>query len=82
MTTATSPFTYPTQPSTPTSRWFSKFGQALATWLTPSTEPSIITLTDETGEIWYRAYNPQTRQQQWLTSHDEVMIWLENQAML
>jgi hypothetical protein len=45
----------------------------------PSPEPTITTITDPSGQTWWRAYNPCTHQFQWLDSEAEAMVWLDRQ---
>jgi len=55
--------------------WFSPISQ----WWATRSEPRITTITDASGQTWWKAYNPRTQELQWLTSEVEVSLWLEAQ---
>lgn len=53
--------------------------KTLTSWLRAGSEPRVTIITDREGQTWWRAYNPRTRQLQWLTSETEALMWLEDQ---
>lgn len=55
--------------------WFSQISQ----WWANRREPRITTITDASGQTWWKAYNPCTQELQWLTSEVEVSLWLDAQ---
>ena len=70
----------PAAMSQSTQGWLGKLNRALGRWFAASSEPRITQFTDQQGQTWWRAYNPRTRQLQWLTSETEVLLWLDAQA--
>lgn len=60
--------------------WLGKLRQRVGQWLSTRSEPKITVITDQSGQTWWRAYNPCTQELKWLDSEDEVMLWLDAQA--
>lgn len=63
--------------STPVGNWVSQLRQALKNWLVESQEIQITQMTGRDGQTWWRVYDPSTRQLQWMTSEEEVLLWLD-----
>lgn len=64
----------------PAGGWLSRLRQRFSDWYAHRLEPRIIPITDRSGNTWWQVYNPRTHQQKWLSSPDEVMRWLDNEA--
>lgn len=59
--------------------WFYRLLKTLDRWFIENPEPRITRITDGVGQTWWKAYNPSTRQLQWLESETEALLWLDSQ---
>jgi hypothetical protein len=56
--------------------WFANLWHSL-TSSSRTNEPDIWQTTDRYGNLWWRAYDPVTGQTSYLSSEDEVLMWLD-----
>lgn len=62
------------------SSWFSKVWNYLVNWSYQPAEPQISHRRDRAGNVWWYVYNPSTGASTYLSSEDEVRLWLDQPA--
>ena len=63
----------------PVAGWWDHLHQQFHQWWIQREEPRITAITDTSGHLYWRAYNPRTQELTWLSSDTEVMLWLSSQ---
>jgi hypothetical protein len=53
-------------------------GQKVIGFFAVDTEPKIWQITEPTGEIWWRAYDPVSGRSAWLATEEDVLKWVED----
>jgi hypothetical protein len=64
--------------SAPVGNWLTQLGHTLKKWLIADKDIQITPMTRRDGQTWWRVYDPYTEQTQWMTSEEEVRVWLDN----
>ncbi|MBT9317385.1 hypothetical protein [Leptothoe spongobia] len=57
--------------------WLIRAYQVLKQWLIVENEISVKQVVDYDGNIWWEVCDPYTRQQKWMASEEEVLVWVD-----